>query len=139
MQIKDIMTAGPECISPEDSLQKAARKMRDLDIGPLPVCGQNDLLAGMITDRDITVRAVAEGKDPTTTRVREVMTEEIVFCFEDDDVREAAETMQEHQIRRLLVLNRHRRLAGIVSLGDLATYADNPQQTSEVLQVVSEP
>ena len=71
MQLKDIMTPNPECIRPDATLQEAARRMRDLDVGPLPVCGDDDRLAGMITDRDITVRAVAEGKDPTTTRVRE--------------------------------------------------------------------
>src|SRR5207248_4391749 len=105
MLIKDIMTPNPECISPDDSLQEAARKMRDLDIGPLPVCGDNDRLAGMITDRDIAIRAVAEGKDPRTTPVREAMTEEIISCFEDQDVREAARTMQERQVRRLVVRN----------------------------------
>src|SRR5437773_7735146 len=106
MQIKDIMTPRPECIRPEDTLEQAARKMRDLDVGPLPVCGDDDRLAGMITDRDITVRAIAEGKDPKTTPVREVMTEEIAFAFEDQDVDEAASTMQERQVRRLVVLNR---------------------------------
>src|SRR5262245_57625475 len=96
MQLKDIMTPNPECVAPEDSLQDAARKMRDLDVGPLPVC-QNDRLAGMITDRDIVVSAVAEGKDPRSTKVREAMSEGILYCFEDQDVEEAARTMQEKQ------------------------------------------
>jgi CBS domain-containing protein len=116
MQVKDIMTPGVECIRPDDTLQNAARKMRDLDVGPLPVCGDNDRLAGMITDRDIVVRAIADGKDPKATKVREAMTDEIIYCFEDQDVQEAARTMQERQVRRLVVLNRDKRLVGIVSL-----------------------
>src|SRR4051794_23160533 len=117
MQLKDIMTPKPECIRPDDTLQNAAARMRDLDVGPLPVCGDDDRLAGMITDRDIAVRAVAEGKDPRTTRVREAMTEEIIYCFEDQDVQEAARTMQERQVRRLVVLNRGKRPGGIGSVG----------------------
>jgi len=139
MQVNDIMTPGVECVRPDDTLQDAARKMRDLDVGPLPVCGDNDRLAGMITDRDITIRAVAEGKDPRTTRVREAMTEEIISCFEDQDVKEAARTMQERQVRRLVVLNRDKRLVGIVSLGDVATESGDRAKAGEVLQDVSEP
>jgi len=139
MKLKDIMTPKPECIRPDTTLQEAARKMRDLDVGPLPVCGDDDRLAGMITDRDITVRAVAEGKDPTTTRVREVMTQEIIYGFEDQDVEEAARIMQERQVRRLVVLNRDKRLVGIVSLGDLATETGDREKSGEVLQDVSEP
>jgi CBS domain-containing protein len=139
MQLKDIMTPKPECIRPDDTLQNAAARMRDLDVGPLPVCGDDDRLAGMITDRDIVVRAVAEGKDPRTTRVREAMTEEFIYCFEDQDVQEAARGMQEHQVRRLLVMNRDKRLVGIVSLGDLATESGDARKSGEVLQDVSEP
>jgi CBS domain-containing protein len=139
MKLKDIMTSKPECIRPDTTLQEAARKMRDLDVGPLPVCGDDDRLAGMITDRDITVRAVAEGKDPTTTRVREVMTQEIIYGFEDQDVEEAARIMKERQVRRLVVLNRDKRLVGIVSLGDLATETGDREKSGEVLQDVSEP
>ena len=139
MQLKDIMTAKPECVRPDDTLQDAARRMRDLDVGPLPVCGDDYRLAGMVTDRDITVRAVAEGKDPRTTKVREAMTEEIIYGFEDQDVQEAARTMQERQVRRLLVMNRDKRLVGIVSLGDLATESGDKQKSGEVLQDVSEP
>jgi CBS domain-containing protein len=139
MLLKEIMTPRPECVRPDTSLQAAARKMRDLDVGPLPVCGDNDRLAGMITDRDITIRAVAEGKDPRTTPVREAMTEQIITCFDYQDVREAARTMQERQVRRLMVLDRDRRLVGIVSLGDLATESGDRQKSGEILQDVSEP
>ncbi|MBX6315990.1 MAG: CBS domain-containing protein [Isosphaeraceae bacterium] len=138
MKIKDIMTPGVECVSPDDTIQEAARKMRDLDVGPMPVC-DHDRLAGMITDRDITIRAVAEGRDPSSTKVREVMTEGVVYCFEDEDLEAAARTMQDQQIRRVLVLNRDKRLVGIVSLGDLATESGDKAKAGEVLQDVSEP
>ena len=140
MQVKDIMTPNAECIQPDDTLEDAAKKMRDLDVGPLPVCGDNDRLAGMITDRDIVIRAVADGKDPKTTTVREAMSEtKIIYCFEDQDVEEAARTMQERQVRRLVVLNRDKRLVGIVSLGDLATETGDRKKAGEVLQDISEP
>jgi CBS domain-containing protein len=132
------MTPKPECISPEESLQKAAQRMRDLDVGPLPIC-DNDRFTGMLTDRDITVRAVAEGLDPKTTKVRDVMTPDIVYCFEDQDVSEAANLMRERQIRRLLVLNRNKRLVVVVSLGDLAVETGDRETAGAVLQDVSEP
>ena len=140
MQVKEVMTRGAECISPDATLQEAARKMKDLDVGPLPVCGDNDRLVGMLTDRDITVRAVAEGKDPRTTKVRDAMTEGVTYCFEDDDVAEAARLMREKQVRRLVVLNRDKRLAGIVSLGDLAVQTGGDQQVAgKTLEGVSQP
>jgi len=138
MQVKDVMTHGVECVSPDSTLQEAARKMKDLDVGPLPIC-DNDRLAGMITDRDITIRAVAEGKDPRNTRVREVMTEGINYCFEDDDVAYAADQMKEKQIRRLVVLNREKRMVGIVSLGDLAIETGDEHLTGKTLERVSQP
>jgi len=139
MQLKHIMTLNPECIHPDATLQEAARKMRDLDVGPLPVCGDDDRLAGMITDRDITVRAVAEGKDPRTTAVRQAMTEDIVFGFEDQDVDDAARMMEQRQIRRLVVLDRDRRLVGIASLGDVALESGDRTRTGEILHEISEP
>jgi len=138
MRVKDIMTAGVECVAPDDTIQAAARKMKELDVGPMPVCDR-DRIAGMLTDRDITVRAVAEGKDPKTTRVRDTMTEDVIFCFEDQDLDEAARMMQERQVRRILVLNRDRRLTGIVSLGDLAAESGDKRRSGEILQDLSEP
>jgi CBS domain-containing protein len=138
MWIRDIMTRNVECVWPDDTLQEAALKMKDLDVGPLPVCDY-DHVVGMLTDRDITVRAVAEGRDPRSTRVRDVMTRNVVSCSEDDAVEEAARLMQERQIRRLLVLDRDKRLIGIVSLGDLAAEAEDPYRMAEVLQDVSVP
>jgi len=107
-------------------------------VGPLPIC-DNDRLVGMLTDRDITVRAVAEGKDPRATRVRDVMTEGVCYCFEDDDVADAARLMKENQIRRLLVLDRNKRLAGIVSLGDLAVETGDEHLAGQTLERVSQP
>jgi CBS domain-containing protein len=138
VQLKEVMTSGVEVISPEASIREAAEKMSHLDIGPLPVC-DGDRLVGMLTDRDITVRAVAEGRDPVTTLVREVMTPDIVYGFDDQDVQDATRLMEQYQIRRLPVLSRSKRLVGIVSLGDLAVRPGNLPLASEVLEQVSEP
>jgi len=138
MQLKDIMTPGVEVIAPEASIYEAAEKMSHLDIGPLPVC-DGERLVGMLTDRDITVRAVAAGRDPVTTQVREVMTPDVVYGFDDQDIQDAARLMEQYQIRRLPVLNRSKRLVGIVSLGDLAVHPGNQPLASEVLEQVSEP
>jgi len=139
MLLKDVMTRGVECVGPGDTIQAAARKMRDLDVGPVPVCGTDGKLAGMLTDRDIAVRAVADGRDSKTCEVQDVMTPEVVYCFDDQPVEEAEQVMKEKQIRRLLVLNRDKRLVGIVSLGDLALRTGDREQTGEVLHEVSEP
>src|SRR5215510_9128583 len=102
MKVKDVMTRGAECVGPDDTLQEAARKMKNLDVGPLPVC-DNDRLVGMVTDRDIAVRAVAEGQDPRTARVKDILTPDVIYCFEDQDVQDAAGLMKENQVRRLVV------------------------------------
>src|SRR5512132_4115116 len=119
MQLKDIMTPGVEVIAPEASIYEAAEKMSHRDVGPLPVC-EGDRLIGMLTDRDITVRAVAAGRDPLTTTVRDVMTPDVVYGFDDQEVDDAARLMEHYQIRRLPVLNRRQQLVGMVALGDLA-------------------
>ena len=139
MLVSDVMTRGAECVRPSSTLQQAAQKMKDWDVGPLPVCGDNDRLVGMITDRDITVRAVAEACDPRTTAVQDVMTPDVVYCFEDQDVQEAAWLMREHQVRRLVVLNRDKRLVGIVSLGDLAVETGDEKLAGKTLEDVSLP
>jgi CBS domain-containing protein len=139
MQVNEVMTRSVECTSPNATLQDAARRMRELDVGPLPVCGESDRLVGMLTDRDIVVRAVAEGLDPSTARVRDVMTPSVIYCFEDQDVTEAAQLMKENQVRRLVVLNRDKRLIGIVSLGDLAVDTGDEELAGATLEAVSEP
>jgi CBS domain-containing protein len=137
MKIRDIMTSGARCVGPDESLTAAARIMRQLDVGALPVC-QNDHLDGIITDRDIAIRGVAEGRDPTRTSVRSVMSPEIIFAFEDHDVEVAAQIMETNQVRRLPVLNNERRLVGIVSLADVATEAD-ASLTGEALHEICQP
>ncbi len=139
MQVHEIMTRGAQCTHPSATLQQAARMMRDLDVGPLPVCGENDRLVGMITDRDIVVRAIAEGLDPKTAQVREVMSPDILYCFEDQSVGEAAQLMKDWQVRRLVVLNSDKRLVGIISLGDLAAKTRDESLSGETLEHVSEP
>src|SRR5262245_54720369 len=122
MHVSQVMTGGAECTRPDAMLHEAAQQMRTLQVGSLPVC-ENDRLVGMITDREITVRATASASNPRETPVREAMTPNVVFCFEDQDVDDAAKLMKENQIRRLVVLNRDKRMVGIVSLGDIAVKA----------------
>jgi CBS domain-containing protein len=138
MLVSQVMTADVVSVPPDTTLVEAARIMKDLEVGPLPVSDGESLL-GMITDRDITVRAVAAGKDPQTTPVRDVMTPEVVYCNEDDDVERAAQLMQRSQLRRLLVVNGEGRLVGIVSLGDLAVQSGDDALAGRTLERVSEP
>ncbi len=118
MKVSEAMTKDVMLANPAQSICDAAKMMADCDAGVLPV-GENDRLVGVITDRDIAIRAVAEHKSPDTP-VREVMSKEVLYCFEDDDVQKIAKNMAEQQIRRLPVVNRDKRLVGIVSIGDLA-------------------
>ena len=120
MKVSECMTRDVRTISPDQSIQEAAAMMSEMDVGSLPV-GENDRLIGMITDRDIVVRAVCEGKGPGTP-IREAMTADIKYCMEDDDVKKVAKNMGEIQVRRLPVLNKDKRLVGIVTLGDLACH-----------------
>jgi len=138
MQLKDIMTPGVEVIEPEASIYEAAEKMSHLDVGPLPVW-DGERLVGMLTDRDITVRAVAAGRDPLTTQVREVMTPDVVYGFDDQDIYDATRLMEQYQIRRLPVLNRSKQLVGMVALSDLVVHPGNQPLAAEVLKQVSEP
>jgi CBS domain-containing protein len=138
MKLKDVMTAQVEVVHPDAMLQEAAKKMKALNVGSLPVCdGQR--LVGTLTDRDITIRAVAEGRNPTTTPVRESMTPQVIYCFDDQNVKEAAKLMQDKQIRRLPILNREKQLVGIVSLGDLAVDTGNEKMAGETLTEISQP
>jgi CBS domain-containing protein len=120
MKVRDAMTRNVSVASPDDTLQHAAATMAALDAGVLPV-GADDRLVGMLTDRDIAVRAVAQGMSPQT-RVREVMSEEVMYCFEDEDLETVTMNMGDIQVRRLPVLDKDKRLVGIVSLGDVATH-----------------
>ena len=138
MEIREIMTQGVEMVRPNISLQEAAKKMKALDIGLIPVC-DGEKLKGMLTDRDITVRATAEGLNPTTTKVAEVMTTDVAYCFEDQDVEEAAGIMEAKQIRRIPILDRNKRLVGIISLGDLALHTPANDLSAQALKEISHP
>jgi len=139
MLVREVMTRNAACVRPNDTLQSAAAKMRDLNVGSMPVCGGEDKLVGMLTDRDVVIRSVAEGMNPNDSHVSDAMSQGITYCFEDQDVEEAAELMRHNQIRRLAVLNRDKRLVGIVSLGDLAVGTDDEHLAGRTLEEVSEP
>ena len=120
MKLKEIMSTEVEIVRSDASIQEAAEKMASLDVGALPVC-EGSRLIGMITDRDITVRATAAGRDPKTTLVSDCLSSELVYGFEDQDLDEAQALMEQKQIRRLPVLSRDKALVEIVALADLAT------------------
>jgi CBS domain-containing protein len=132
------MTRGCECIAPDRTVQEAAELMKSLDVGPLPVC-EDDRLTGMITDRDIVLRSVARGDDPTGAKVRDVMTPQIEYCFDDEEVEAAAGRMTANKVRRLPVLNRDKRLVGILSLGDIAVGTGDDRLAGRTLERISEP
>ena len=137
MKIQDTMTRDVHIANPGMSLRHAARMMAEIDAGALPV-GDNNRLVGMITDRDIAVRAVAEGRGPETP-VREIMSPDICFCFEDQELDEVAANMADVKVRRLPVVNRDKRLVGIVSLGDIALADDPKGAATSALCGISEP
>ena len=138
MQVREAMTRRVECIRPDAALREAADRMKALDIGSLPVC-DNDRLVGMLTDRDITVRATAEGLPPGLGQVRDVMTPEVIYCFEDEDIASAARLMKQKQVRRLLVLNRDQRLVGLLSVDDLAVRTNDEIVSGNTLEGVAWP
>jgi CBS domain-containing protein len=120
MQLREIMTKDVEVIRPETCVSQAAEKMRSLDVGVLPVC-EGQRLVGMVTDRNITIRATAYGHDPNTTPVRYYMSSDLICCFEDQDIKEAEELMRQRRVRRLPILTREKQIAGTVTLDDLAS------------------
>jgi CBS domain-containing protein len=138
MHIKEVMTRDVEVIRPDDSIQEAARKMKDLDVGAIPVC-DGERLVGMITDRDITIRATAEGRDPSNTTAQETMTPEIYYCFENQNIEDAALLMMEKQIRRLPILDDNKKLVGIISLGDVAEDVEDDEIAGTTLEEISRP
>ena len=138
MKLSSIMTGGIETIPPQATLAEAAKKMASQDIGSLPVCADRRRVVGIITDRDITVRAVARGMDPNQTRVEEVMTRDVLSCPSDSEVEDACQLMERRQVRRLLVTGDDDTPVGIVSLGDIALCL-RESQSGELLRKVSEP
>jgi CBS-domain-containing membrane protein len=136
MLVCDAMTTDVETIGPRQSIREAAHLMQQLDIGALPVA-DGDRLVGMITDRDIAVRAVGQGRSPDT-EVRDIMSKEVMYCFEDEEINQVTHNMGDIKLRRLPVLNRSKRLVGIVSLGDIAL-VDGPAHAGTALRGISEP
>jgi CBS domain-containing protein len=124
-------------VSGDASLKEAATKMKTIDVGFIPVC-DSDRLKGILTDRDITIRATADGRDPTKTKVADVMSTDIAYCLEDQELDEAVSLMEARQIRRLPVLNLDKQLVGIVSLGDIAVHAGDRDTTAHPLKHVSQ-
>jgi len=136
VKVKQVMTPYVECVSPSTTIQEAAEKMKSMDVGALLVC-DNEQIVGVVTDRDIAIRAAATGADTSVTPVQDIMTPHVATCFEEQDVADAAEIMKQKQIRRLAVLNHVSRLVGIVSLGDLALRQDDKTLVAETLEHVS--
>jgi CBS domain-containing protein len=137
MNVEACMSTDVRVVAPADAIREAARTMREIDAGFLPV-GENDRLVGMITDRDIAVRAVAEGRAPDTP-VREVMSEHVHYIYADQSVEDAASRMGELQVRRLPVLNRDKRLVGIISLGDVSRSDGGTDDGGEALKKIAHP
>jgi len=138
MQLGDIMTRDVEVIDMDASLREAAAKMKALDVGLVPIC-DGETIKGTLTDRDITIRAIADGHDPATTKVSEIMTTDLAYCYEDQEIEEALSLMDVKQIRRLPILNRDQELVGIVSLGDLAVHSGEKELVGDTLKEVSRP
>ena len=136
MKVREAMTADVRLVDPDRTIQEAAQLMAEWDIGAVPV-GQNDHLVGMITDRDIAVRAVADGCGPDT-RIGDVMSHEVKYCFDDEDLDDVASNMGDIQVRRLPVVNRDKRLVGIVSLGDVAA-SEDARKTGKTVAEISVP
>lgn len=136
----DIMTKDLVTATPENSIVEVARLMKTEDIGPVLIVDneQNNTLVGIVTDRDIVVKAIADGQDANTTRVRDVMSKKLVTCRADDDVDVAMKAMAQFQLRRIPVVEDNMRLVGIISQADLATRVDEPEKTGEVVKEISE-
>jgi CBS domain-containing protein len=129
------MTTNVECVSPETNITDLSQKMKTLDVGFLGVC-ENDRLVGTVTDRDIVIRCIASERDINSVTAREIMTHDVFWCYEDDDVKDVAEKMREKDVRRMLILNRDKRLVGVVSIGDIAKVEEG--ESGKTLRDISE-
>ena len=136
MQIREVMTAKVSVAKPDTSVSDVAKKMRDEDIGSVPVA-EGDKLIGMMTDRDIVTRGVAETSDLSRIRARDVMSPKILYCFDNDTVADVLVNMREQQVRRLPVVNAEKRLVGVVSIGDLSQ--SEAQRAGDALRGISQP
>lgn len=137
MKVNEVMTRDVLITGPDDTVEHAAHLMKEIDAGVLPI-GEHDRLVGMLTDRDIAVRVAAEGKDPRATKVRDAMTSDIKYCFDDEDLDHVLRNMGDLKLRRLPVMDRDKRLVGILSLGDVAFEAGGGK-IGEAVEQISEP
>ncbi len=133
--VREIMSSGAECAQENDTIQDAAKKLADLNVGAMPICGDDDRLKGMITDRDIVVKVVAEGKDPASTKVSELAEGKPVTIGADDSVEDALKTMSEHKVRRLPVID-GRELVGVISQADVARNLPD-EKTGDLVEAIS--
>jgi CBS domain-containing protein len=132
---RDVMTGGAECVGENDSILDASKRLAELDVGAMPICGEDNRLKGMLTDRDIVVKVLAQGRDPSRTRAGELGEGKPVTIGADDSVEEALRTMKEHGVRRLPVIDGHD-LVGVVSQADIATNVSN-EQTGDLVEAIS--
>lgn len=139
MKCKDIMTSNPSYCSPEEISVKAARIMRDEDVGIVPVCEEDKKLVGVVTDRDICLTVVAEERHPREVKVLECMSEDLVTCKPEDDVQKAADLMKEYQVRRIPVVDDQGRILGMIAQADIALKVGKPEEVTETVQEISKP
>lgn len=137
MLVREVMSKNVKTVSPDQTLIDVAKQMRDGDFGVMPVC-EGDKIVGMLTDRDIVVRAAADGADLSKTKVRDAMTDEVLTCMEDDDVNSVSQLMSDRQVRRIAVLGKNKRLLGILSIGDLAEKNESLDEAGLALSKISE-
>ena len=137
---RDVMTKNPVCATPDDNVADVARLMKDNDIGPVPIVenGKSKKLVGIVTDRDLALKVVAEGRNASSTKVRDVMTRDVVTCRADDAVEDALDAMSKNQLRRILVVDDNDTLVGIIAQADIATRMNEPEKTGEVVKEISE-
>jgi CBS domain-containing protein len=140
MQCSEIMTRNPECCLPSDTVITAAQLMKSEDVGPIPIVADKDgkRLTGIITDRDLAIKVIAEARDPNTTRLEDVMSDDVVCCKETDDVDDVLKLMEENQVRRIPVVGKNDQLLGIIAQADVATRLGQPGKTGRVVEQISE-
>ena len=140
MKCNEVMTKNPVCCLPNDSVAKAAGLMKSEDIGSIPVIEneQTKKLVGIVTDRDLALKVVAEGRDPKTTKVEAVMTHNVVTCRAEDDLQKALDAMAKHQLRRIPIVDNDNKILGIIAQADVATRADQPEKTAEMVMEISQ-
>ncbi|HSK87722.1 MAG TPA: CBS domain-containing protein [Anaerolineales bacterium] len=136
----DVMTTNLVCAQADDTVVSVAQLMKEQDVGPIPIVDDvtTKRLRGIVTDRDLAMKVVAEGRDPNSTRVSEVMTSDVVTVRQDDDIQAALDAMSQNQLRRILVVNENENLVGIIAQADIATRMNKPEQTGEVVKEISE-